>query len=112
MSKASGERAESFEQTVREQAGHISSLRARIAFLEQRERELAAELADARAELSRRRSEEHAADETNILRIAALEEQLNEANRVIRMMQATRVWRIGTSYWSWRDAFSDRKSVV
>jgi len=106
MPRPSGEPTESFEHTVREQAGHISALRARIDFLERRERELATELASARAELSRRADQERVADEENVRRIIKLEEQLGEANRVIQMMQATRVWRIGATYWRGREAFS------
>jgi predicted RNase H-like nuclease (RuvC/YqgF family) len=86
---------------IYEQAKHIEALRERITFLESREQELtrALEAADD-AERARSRERLQAQDR----RVAELEDEVREANRVIEMMQSTRAWQLASSYWTARTA--------
>ena len=94
------------ERTVEEQAGHIAALRERVDFLSAREQELKESLQLTSEHCRSRESELNRLADEEIrerdARIAALEEELRALNRMIQMMQSTRVWRVGTTYWSVR----------
>jgi hypothetical protein len=83
-------------------------LRERIDFLAGRERALETALEQAQGELVRRDQESRALTDAAIRerdeRLIALEDQLRAANRTIRMIQSTRVWRLGQRYWDARAA--------
>jgi chromosome segregation ATPase len=49
------------------------------------------------------RDEKIAALEAEIARLEPFEPRVEELVNTIREMQDTRVWRIGSSFWSWRD---------
>jgi predicted RNase H-like nuclease (RuvC/YqgF family) len=93
--------------TATEQAEHIAALGERIKFLSQREGELQSELRQAHAEFARGEKRLRVSAEARIRecdeRVKSLEDQLRAANRTIQMMQSTRVWRLGHTYWRARD---------
>jgi 2-polyprenyl-3-methyl-5-hydroxy-6-metoxy-1,4-benzoquinol methylase len=106
---------ESLQRTADEQSEHLAKLRERSEFLAGRERELQGLLRKAHDELLRRDNEFRELADTEIrerdARLASLEArleeadaQVREANAVIQMMQSTRIWRIGSSYWRMRGA--------
>jgi 2-polyprenyl-3-methyl-5-hydroxy-6-metoxy-1,4-benzoquinol methylase len=99
---------EGLKRTSDEQSEHLATLRERGDFLAGRERELQRLLRKAHGELLRRDNDFRELVDTEIRerdeRLASLEARLEEANGVIQMMQATRVWRIGSSYWRTRGA--------
>ena len=90
MGKADEETLDDATRVVRERDEHIAALRERIDHLSMREQELAYELERARAGHDQR--------------LVLLNEQLRAAQETIRMMQATRVWHLGHSYWRARGA--------
>jgi 2-polyprenyl-3-methyl-5-hydroxy-6-metoxy-1,4-benzoquinol methylase len=100
--------AENLQRTAEEQVEHISVLRERIDFLSGREQELQGFLRKAHDQLLRRDEEIRRVADSEIRerddRLALFENQLREANRVIEMMQSTRVWRLGHGYWRVRAA--------
>ena len=79
---------------------------ARAQTLEVRQRLLAVETELARA---RQAAARHAGDLSDAeARVKELEAELEAANRTIREMQATRVWRFGTRFWRLRDRLRGR----
>src|SRR4051794_19473716 len=101
MPEASSKTDERLERIAADQAQHIDALRKRVEFLEGREQTLAAALEKAEEERGERDEQAH---ETSLetlkardRRVADLEEELRNANLVIRMMQSTRAWRLASS---------------
>ena len=101
MEDASSQTDERLERIADEQAQHIEALRKRITFLESREQELTRALkASEDAEQTRSSETLEARDR----RVAELEDEVREANRVIEMMQSTRAWQLASGYWTARTA--------
>jgi uncharacterized coiled-coil DUF342 family protein len=108
MNETGEQTREDLRRTTKEQAEHIGALRQRLDFLTARTRELEADLDQANAELASCSGQGHARMDAAIRecdqRLALLNDQLRAANQTIQMMQSTRVWRLGDSYWRTRSA--------
>jgi 2-polyprenyl-3-methyl-5-hydroxy-6-metoxy-1,4-benzoquinol methylase len=99
------------KRTADEQSDHIAALRERAQLLAEREQELQRFLREAHDQLLRRDEEVRQLADNEIRardelteRLAVAEREVAEANRVIQMMQSTRIWRIGSSYWRARSS--------
>jgi uncharacterized coiled-coil DUF342 family protein len=108
MNQTGEQKRDDLRRAAQEQVEHITALRKRVDFLTARERELEAELEQTHAKLAggdaKVRALADAAIHERDRRLALLEDQLRAANQTIQMMQSTRIWRVGHSYWRVRTA--------